>query len=264
MFPQSPGAFAVTLGSFSVSWYGICMAFAVLAGFVVVNVLVKKNSLNEKDFFNILLFILFFGFIGARLYHVWNEWWWYQNHISDIWRIWEGGLALHGGILFGFITLYVLAKIKKITLITLCDVLAPGMILAQAVGRWGNYFNEELFGKPFKGLFALPITLENRPEQFLTYETFYPLFLYEFILNIVIFAVLFIAIKKHKVGTGIATAIYLMGYSCIRFSLDFLRFDQFGFWGLSLAQWVSACLFVLGVILFVNRLQIREKSQRAA
>lgn len=265
MFPQSPGAELFVTGSFSIAWYGICIAVAVFAAFLIIRYFAALSGEKAERYVDIAFWVVVFGFIGARLYHVWNEWWFYKTHIFELWRIWEGGLAFHGGLLFGLGALLLIAYQKKIVLLRLTDIFAPAVILAQAIGRWGNYFNEELFGKPYDGFLALSISPASRPEQFAAITSFHPLFLYEFILDLFLFILLFIIFKKIQAGSGLVTALYLFGYGVIRFSLDFLRFDQFGFWGLTLAQWVSIGMIIAsGFLLWYARKQhIRSLSKES-
>lgn len=249
MFPASPGPDAIVLWGVVVSWYGILIALATVLGVLAIRILAQKANKNVTQITDIIFWVVIVGFIGARLYHIWNEWWFYKDHLFEVWRIWDGGLAIHGGMLFGGVTLLLLARKKKIHFFILTDLIVPGLILAQAIGRWGNYFNEELFGKPFDGFLRLAVSFQSRPVEFISHTTFYPLFLYEFLLNGLLFGLLVWMCKKTKVGTGMFTAMYLFGYGVIRFSLDFLRFDQFGFGPLTMAQWVS--IGMVAIALFI-------------
>jgi len=258
LIPQSPGYIFISIGDFTITWYGLCIVIAAAAGLFVLAQKTKHDKKFSESVLDIALWSIISGFIGARLYHVWNEWWWYQNHLSDIVKIWDGGLALHGGILFGFLTLVVFSRIKKIPLLALTDIAAPAFLIGQIIGRFGNYFNEELFGKPTNLPWALHISAAARPQEYFASQTFHPLFLYEIALNALLFLVLYnmlISTKKR----GILTAAYFIGYGAIRFSLDFLRIDQFGFGPFTLAQWVSLCLiFIGGVLLYYQRFRHRK------
>lgn len=252
MIPESPGAIAFSIGSYSLHWYGIALALAAMTGVAIALRLGSQIGFKREDIIDAALWSVFAGFIGARIWHVWNEWWWYGEKPFEIWQVWEGGLALHGGIAFGLITLYLFTKRKKISLLRFLDFAVVGMIAAQAIGRIGNYFNQELFGKPSDLPWAILISPENRPDQFAQFASFHPLFLYEMLLNASLFLLLFFVLwRKFKERPGIVLSSYFIGYGTIRFSLDFLRFDQFGFWGLTAAQWVSLAMLIIGgIVLF--------------
>lgn len=253
MIPESPGEIAFSLGSFSLHWYGIALAFAAIVGVAVALRLGSQTGFKREDIIDAALLSVFAGFIGARIWHVWNEWWWYGDKPFEIWRVWEGGLALHGGIAFGLITLFFYTKRKKISLVQFLDFAVVGMIAAQAIGRIGNYFNQELFGKPSDLPWAILISPEHRPVEFAQFTTFHPLFLYEMLLNASLFLLLFFVIwKKFKGKPGVTLSAYFIGYGIIRFSLDFFRFDQFGFWGLTAAQWASIVMVCCGLIFFIR------------
>jgi phosphatidylglycerol:prolipoprotein diacylglycerol transferase len=254
LIPQSPGYIFISIGDLAITWYGLCIVIAAAAGLYV---LLRKTQHNKKlseSIFDIALWSIVAGFIGARAYHVWNEWWWYHDHLDHVYRIWEGGLAIHGGLLASMLVMFLLARKKKILFFQIAGLFAPALLVAQAIGRWGNYFNEELFGKPLHTWWALHVSLSARPVQYMAEQTFHPLFLYEMVLNLLLFAIIMIAWKKLSPTRGVITAIYFIGYGAIRFALDFFRFDQFGFGPFTLAQWVSLCLiFMGGVLLYYQR-----------
>lgn len=262
MIPESPGYIFLSIGGLTITWYGLCIVIAVAAGLFILVRKTKKDAEFSESILDIALWAIIAGFIGARAYHVWNEWWWYQSHIGDIYKIWEGGLAIHGGILAGLLVVFFLGRKKKISFFKITDVFAPAIILGQAIGRWGNYFNEELFGKPLETWWALHVSIGARPEQYITEQTFHPLFLYEMALNLLLFATLMLTWRKVSQFKGVITAMYFMGYGAIRFTLDFFRFDQFGFGQFTLAQWVSLIAIGFGMCLFFSQCLSKKETQK--
>ena len=136
-------------------------------------------------------YLVLFSIIGARFYHVlFFNWVYYQDHFLEIFQIWQGGLAIQGAILASIFTLLICAKKYQLKFYQLSDWLAPALILGQSLGRWGNYFNQELFGKPLEAWYAIQISLENRVAGFEDFTYFHPTFFYESILNLVLFNLL--------------------------------------------------------------------------
>lgn len=258
MIPASPGPILFSFGSFSLRWYGVALSCAALAIFFVGSFFAKKRNISQSQFIDAGLLTLVMAVVGARILHVINEWWWYRDHLREIPALWHGGLAFHGALLFGFATVYVYTRRKKISFFDFTDVAILGVIVGQAIGRWGNYFNEELFGKPTTLPWGLQVHAQSRPAEFLASATFHPLFLYEMILNLAFFSLLFLLFKKFPLKSGLVTSIYLVGYSGIRFSLDLLRFDQAHIGPFSVAQWLCIVLFCVGALSAI--LLLRKKN----
>lgn len=264
MIPQSPGYIFASIGGLTLTWYGVCIVAGLLAGFAILWLKTKHNTKLQEDVFDIAFWTLLAGFVGARVYHIWNEWWWYQNHLGDIYKIWEGGLAIHGGLIAGALVIFFLARRKKISFLRLLDFFAPAVLAGQIFGRFGNYFNEELFGKPLDAWWALQVSPASRPAQFVVSSSFHPIFLYEILLNGLLLTTLLVIWKRKSARVGVITGVYIIGYGIIRFSLDFLRFDQFGFGILTLAQWVSLCLVVIGGFLIYRAYKRQPANQPLA
>lgn len=242
-----PQSILISLGPFVIHWYG----FFVVAGFVVglwlSNKLASQRQIKKDLILDLGFWLIIFGIIGGRFYHVANEWNYYYNHFFEIFYFWRGGLAIHGGILAGVIFLIIFLKRKKISFWKVADILVPGLILGQAIGRWGNYFNQELFGKPCDFSWCIFIEQLNRPVGFESFSNFHPAFLYEFFWNLLVLAILLIIFKKGK-RDGLVFINYLFWYSLGRFLIELLRIDQMPeFLGLRLAGWVSLGLMIVGV-----------------
>jgi len=259
-----PESILFSIGPLAVHWYGFLMVVGGLLGLFLVLKLVKKYSL-EKDFFLDLTFYWVIGAVlGARIYYVLYDWEYYKNNLLDTLKIWEGGLAIHGIILGGFITTIIYCKLKKQNFWLIADLLVVGLCSAQIIGRVGNYFNQEIFGKPTDLPWGIPIAEENRPAAYVVYEYFHPTFIYESMGNILITSFLLflhyrrIKIKKYLAGN--IFLIYIMLYSCLRFSLEFLRIDYSPLvFGIRWAQLFSVILFcsAFGFLVYRNKLKVK-------
>ena len=252
-------------GFITVRWYGFLIALALLLGVLLSVYLGKKRGFKTDDVLDFVLWAALGGIVGARIYAVFLDFSYYRENFWAIFKIWEGGLAIHGAILGGLIVLFNWSRIKKISFWSISDLLAPALALGQAIGRWGNYFNQELFGWPTSLSWGIPIDLQNRPLQFLASEYFQPAFLYESILDFILFLILFFVlvfplltkegVRGRFIRPGLATLLYLAGYSVIRFLMEFVRIDKTAvFGGLRWPQWVSLVIFivVLFLVIFKN------------
>jgi phosphatidylglycerol:prolipoprotein diacylglycerol transferase len=240
-------------GFITVRFYGLIIAMALVACFSVALYLARKRNIDWDDLYDLAFYLALGGIVGARLYDVFLiEWNYFGSHPWEMLAIWHGGLAIHGAIIGGVISLIVWCKIKKKSFWQFAGLLFTVLPLGQAIGRWGNYFNQELFGGPTTFLWGIPISLANRPEQYLNYQYFQPAFLYESILDFVLFLILFFWYKKNR-RPGEMIIFYLMGYSVIRFLMEFVRIDVTSLvFGVRLPQLVSAVVFVVcaGVLIF--------------
>jgi len=178
---------------------------------------------------DVALFAVPFGIIGGRIYHVGTDWEKYfgsgQNWVDAL-KIWNGGLGIWGAIFFGGVGAWIGCKYYKIYLPPFADAIAPGIIFAQAIGRLGNYFNQELFGKPTELAWGLEIAEKFRPQGFESFATFHPTFLYEMLWNILIGFILIYLDRKFKLGHGRVFALYVSLYSVGRIFIEYLRIDE--------------------------------------
>lgn len=195
--------------------------------------LAKYYNINSDTLFDLAFWLIINGLIGARIYEIFLQLPYYLNNPLDTFKIWQGGLAIHGAIIAGLITIYFFSKKHKIYFWILCSVIVPGLALAQAIGRWGNYFNQEIFGLPTNLSWGIPIDLVNRPLNYISNEFFQPTFLYESLGCLFIFFVLMILnyffIKKNNLNNSVyilSSAIYMLSYSLLRFVLEFIRIDE--------------------------------------
>ena len=242
MINISPNPILFKIGQFRVYWYGLIMVLAILVAICIISKLAKKKGYNIKQLENLYFYVIIMGLIGARVYEVlFFNWSYYQNHLLDIFKIWNGGLAIQGTILFGIVTIYIFCKKNKLLFWKYTDLLVLGLILGQVIGRWGNFFNQELYGRVSNLPWAIYI---ERTANF-----HHPVFLYESILNLILF---FILLKLFKKGyfNGFVTLLYLGGYSLIRFLMEFIRIDPTPLvLGIRLPQLVSFLVIIISIVL---------------
>ncbi len=244
---------AFEIGPIKVAWYGIFISIGVLAAVLIASREAKRRGESVDHLINSLFLILPLGIIGARLYHVIDEWSYYAQFPAEI--IGGRGLGIYGAVIGGAIGLIIYTNWKKLNTLRWLDIAAPGLILAQAIGRWGNYFNQELFGYPTDLPWGVYINPENRPDQFVSYEKFHPLFLYESLLNLTGFILLLYVGRKykHKLLNGEIFGIYIIYYGIIRIILEGFRYDVWRLAGIPTAHWISGLAIVAVVIITVYR-----------
>lgn len=229
-----PQPVILNLGPISLRWYGVFITLGITTALLVSFYLGKKYFDIKKDLIIDLAFwLIIFGLLGARIYDVILYLPYYLNHPIQIVQIWKGGMAIHGAIIAGLITIYLLSKKNKISFFKISALLAPGLALGQAIGRFGNYFNQELFGRPTNLPWGIPIEINNRPLNFINSNYFHPTFLYESLGSLIIFLILIFIIKKlyqKKQITNyqniVIITVYMILYSILRFSLEFIRIDE--------------------------------------
>lgn len=248
----SPGPILVEIGPLTIRWYGFLIATAVLIGVSLSQFLAKRRNINPDLMGDLILWLVVGAIPLARLYYVLFQWENYADNPGQIVAIWRGGIAIHGAIIGGAIATLIFARIKRIAFWQLADLVAPSVILGQAIGRWGNFFNSEAFGRPTNLPWKLYIPPESRPFQYLNEQYFHPTFLYESLWNLALFALLLFLFfrglqgKPHlKVGT--LFLVYMAVYSCGRFWIEGLRLDSLMFGPLRMAQFVSLTGIVLGI-----------------
>jgi phosphatidylglycerol:prolipoprotein diacylglycerol transferase len=249
----SPGPILIELGPLTIRWYGLLIASAVLIGVSLSQYLAKRRNVDPNILGDLAIWLVIAAIPSARLYYVLFEWKQYAQHPDQIIAIWNGGIAIHGAILGGTLAAIIFARLQKISVWQLADLVAPSLILGQAIGRWGNFFNSEAFGDPTDLPWKLYIPLERRPLNFANYEYFHPTFLYESLWNLMVFGILitlfFRGLKgspRLKVGT--IALVYMVAYSCGRVWIEGLRTDSLMIGPLRIAQIVSLTAITLGLL----------------
>ncbi len=246
------------LGFIQIYWYSIMIILGVFVGMAFAYREVKRQNINEDFFINLVFYTIIFAVIGARLYYVVFNWDYYSKNFIEIFEIWNGGLAIHGGILFGTIFLVIYTKRFKMPVFKLMDICAVGLIIGQAIGRWGNFFNGEAYGAitTKAALLANHIPEFIADGMYINGNYYQPTFLYESIWNVVGFIVLLVVRKSFRyLKNGQLTGIYLMWYSVGRFFIEGMRGDSLMLGDFRVAQIISVILFVVGLIMFIYKLR---------
>jgi len=229
MILNSPsGQIAFYIHNYPIKFYGLILSFSILAGIILGCFIFKKyNKEKEFDtFFDSYFYTIIFSIVGARVFYILGNLDFYINYPSEIIKINHGGISIWGAIIFGIISLYFYCKIKKTDFLKYLDYYSIAMPLSQAIGRWGNYYNQEAYGKPANGLIKLYIEPQNRLSGFENYSYFEPAFLYESILNFILFIILFIIFRRIKNTKGLTFLYYIFSYSIIRIIVENIRIDS--------------------------------------
>lgn len=241
------------IGNFEIKWYSILILLGVIIGYYLLIKESKKHNYPKDFIFNMFFWTVLCGFIGARLYYVIFNWTLYRGDPLSIFKIWEGGLAIHGGLIFGFLTMMLYCRRYHVRLFKMTDMATISVLLAQAIGRWGNFFNGEAHG-----LETTRANLQNLHIPYVIIEGmqinghyYHPTFLYESLWCLLGVIILFIVRHYKYLKVGQLTCIYLMWYSFGRFFIESLRTDSLMLGGFKVAQIVSVILFVIGLLVFM-------------
>ena len=263
--PSPPSPIIFEVGPFALRYYGLFIALGIAIGTWVTGRELVRKGYDGALALDSLFFLIPLGFVGARIYHLITDW---ELYASDpfpaVFAVWNGGLGIYGAVIGGFLGVLIFCWYRDIGPLTFADAAAPGLILAQAIGRWGNYFNQELFGRPSNLPWAIRIAPENRPAGFAGSETFHPTFLYESIWNFLVFlALLWIARRfAERLKAGDMVLIYVSLYSVGRFFVESLRIDPAFIIGGSIRGnlFVSSVLAIgFALILFLRHAGTKRK-----
>ncbi|CAL8900875.1 MULTISPECIES: prolipoprotein diacylglyceryl transferase [Bacillus] len=251
--PIDPIAFQ--LGPLSVHWYGVIIGVGALLGLWLALRECEKRGINKDTFIDLILFAIPIAIICARIYYVSFEWDYYQQHPNEIIKIWHGGIAIHGGLIGAVLTAIVFAKVKKVSFWKIADVAAPSILLAQAIGRWGNFINQEAHGEAVSRAFLenlhLPEFIIN--QMYIDGTYYHPTFLYESLWNLA-GVVILILLRRTSMRRGEIFLSYLIWYSIGRFFIEGMRTDSLMLTEhLRIAQMISIAIFVVAVLLMIFR-----------
>jgi len=241
------------IGRIEIRWYGVLIALSILLATFIAEKEAKKEKIDEDDLFTAVSLGIIFGILGARLYYVIFNFDYFSGNLSAIFKIWQGGLAIHGAILAAFLVVFLYTKIKKkcsFTFLQGLDLFTFVLPLAQSIGRWGNFFNHEAYGAPTNLPWKMYIAPQDRMIGYESYEYFHPTFFYESAWNLVVFLILFYFIRNKRKSYGEVTALYLILYSIGRIPIESLRTDSLYLGNFRVAILISIILIILGIGLF--------------
>mgnify|MGYP002562650440 CR=1 FL=1 len=249
-----------TIGNFELRWYSVLILCAVICIFMLSEREASRFNIKKDFMFNLMFWGLIFGIIGARLYYCIFEYNAFKDNLLDIFKVWEGGLAIHGGIIFGLITVILYCKKYNVRVLKIFDIITPSLLIAQAIGRWGNFFNSEAHGAVTTVLklqekFVPRFVIDGMNIGGIYYE---PTFYYESLWNLLGFLIVIVLRRRKYNKIGNVTAFYLMWYGIGRFFIEAMRTDSLMLGGFKVAQIVSIAMFVTGLIM---NIMIARKSK---
>jgi len=262
---MDPVAFRLPFLGLPIYWYGVIVVICILVGAFVATIEARRRGQNPDHIWNGLILVIIFGLIGARLYHVISSpqglvrgFDYYLQHPVEILMIRQGGLGIFGAIAGGVLAVYIYARWQKLDFLTWIDIAAPGLALGQAIGRWGNFFNQELYGYPTTVPWGIPIDLRFRLPRFANLpETtrFHPTFLYESLWSLVSFVILMYVARRFgdRLLKGDLFLVYCVLYPLGRFLVEFQRPDAWMLGPIAAAQAISLLIMVAAVAIFVYR-----------
>ncbi len=227
----------IKFGNFELRWYTLLLIIAVLLGMLILKKESKRFDVNEDFVFNMVFWSLIFGFIGARLYYVIFNWSYFSKNLSEIVKVWNGGLAIHGGIIAGYLTMVAYCKKHKAKIGRYLDFIVVPLLFAQSIGRWGNFFNSEAHGAATTAAHLRSMLVPEFVIKGMNIGGIYytPSFYYESVACLILFIFLIIIRRTKYIKIGSLTAYYLLGYGIIRF--------------FKMAQIVSVVMIIIGIII---------------
>jgi len=251
----------INLGFIQIRWYSFLILLAFIIGYFLVINRCNKKGISKIIISDMCFYLVIFCILGARLYYCLFNLDYYSKNIFDIFKIWEGGLAIHGGIIAGIIFIYFYTKKKQLNLLELLDIFAPALVLGQAIGRWGNFFNGEAFGPKtsLSTLTDLHIPQFIIDGMYINNDYYHPTFLYESLGCLIIFIIIMCIRNIKKIKIGQVTSIYFIGYGIIRFFIEGLRQDSLMFFNLKIAQVISILMVLIGIYILIKPYNKRLK-----
>ncbi len=255
LYIPSPSQNIWYLGPFPLRAYALCIIAGIVVAMIIANRRWRARGGSTDALEMVIVVAVPFGIIGARIYHVITDYQLYfgpgRNPVNAL-KIWEGGLGIWGAVALGALGAYLVARRRKMAFPALLDALAPALLVAQAIGRLGNWFNSELFGRPTTLPWALEIAPRYRPAGFEQFATFHPTFLYELVWNLAAAAVLIVLDRRFRLGHGKVFALYVMLYCAGRFWIEALRIDTVNeIGGFRLNNYTSLIGFVVALVVLL-------------
>lgn len=245
---------AFNIFGFNVYYYSLCILLGVIVAYILITREGKKQGLPKEFISDLIFYTLIIGILGARVYYCVFNLDYYLANPSEILKIYNGGLAIHGGVIAGFIFVYFYTKKKNVSFIKILDIVAPAVIIAQSFGRWGNFFNQEAHGgiTTYQNLKNMHIPEFIINGMHIEDKYYYPTFFFESIWCLIGFIILMIARKNKNLRKGFQIGFYFIWYGIGRFFIETLRTDSLMFFGLKIAQIVSLIGIIIGIIIIVT------------
>ena len=264
---MQPKPILFQIGPVAIYWYGVLIVTGAMLAAHIVSKLSRRNGHDPEIAWNLLLVCLLTGVIGARIYHILSSWEYYRAHLGEMFGLQMSGFGIFGAFLGGLFGVWAYTRHLKLRFLEWADYCAPGLLLAQAIGRWGNFFNQELYGYPTDLPWGLYIAPEHRLPGFEAFERFHPTFLYESLLNFAGFLVLLHLARNWRKNRLYGDILFIYGiiYPVIRFFIELQRPDAWTVGGLPLAQGgvpVAQCVSVGLLVLFSCLMLVRRKLRR--
>ncbi len=244
----------IDLGFISIHVYSLFLFVAMICGSFLAIREAKKQGIEEDFIINLLFYAIIFGIIGARIYFVMFHFDYYSSNPLDIFKVWEGGLAIHGGIIAAIITIYIYCHKYKVELLKTLDILVVGLIIAQAIGRWGNFFNSEAHGPETTLAYLTSLHLPQFiiDGMYINGSYYIPTFFFESVFCLIGFIILIILRKNKNLKIGQLTSFYLIWYGLIRFFIESFRTDSLMLFSFKIAQIVSIIMIIIGIIVLIK------------
>tara|TARA_B100000614_G_scaffold175519_1_gene156729 strand:+ start:1600 stop:2337 length:738 start_codon:yes stop_codon:yes gene_type:complete len=234
--------------------YGFMIALGVIAAVWLMGKRFMSKGINPDHASGLAMWVVPAGIIGARAYHVITDWRRFEGNWGEAVQIWRGGLGILGGVIFGLVAAFFYCRKHDLDLKEVIDVVAPALALAQCIGRWGNYFNQELFGRPTNLPWGLQIDQRKRPIEYVAEDTFHPAFLYESLWNALVVLTLIKLGKSGKLPSGLLMAAYFAFYSIGRLWIEALRIDEAtNIAGLRVNIWVFTAVLIASISFIVHK-----------
>lgn len=253
---------AFSLGSLEIRWYGILIATGIVLAFIVVQREMVKRGMHPDYLTDLLIWAVPISILSARIYYVAFTWENYKDHPAKIFQIWEGGIAIHGALIGAFLTAYIFTKIRGVSFWKTVDIAAPGLLIGQIIGRWGNFMNQEAHGGPVSQHFLDTTIIPDWIMQQMTIDgvTYHPTFLYESMWNL-IGLIIILLLRRVSLKRGEMFLFYLTWYSFGRYFIEGMRTDSLYGGVLRAAQVVSIGTIIVAVTLFVVRRYVQKVNE---
>lgn len=250
----------IKLGPISIYWYSVMIALGFLAAMIACLTEVKRKKLDIEKYSNMVFYAVLFGILGARIYYVLFNLDYYLKIPSEILKVWHGGLAIHGGIIAGILVAYFYTKKYKMNFLKTLDISVVGVIIAQAIGRWGNFFNQEAFGKVTTKAALIKQKIPNFiiDGMYIDGAYYQPTFLYESVWNLIGFIIMLFLRRTKNLKVGYLTGFYLIWYSIGRCFIEYFRSDSLMLVNIKIAQLISLSLIVIGIIVIIKSTKKNE------